>query len=102
MPGGGGVQGVQSLYNLGAKDGTAIGSTPAGPVKEPLMGGGKVDYDLRKFNWVGSLTNEDTVCLDVAHLADQVAEGCADRARSRSRRRVRPPTRRSGRCCSTT
>lgn len=63
MPGGGGVQGVQALYNLAAKDGTAIGSTPAGPVKEPLMGGGKVAYDLRKFNWVGSLTVEDTVCL---------------------------------------
>jgi tripartite-type tricarboxylate transporter receptor subunit TctC len=63
LPGGGGVQGVQSLYNLAAKDGSAIGSTPAGPIKEPLMGSGKVNYDLRKFNWVGSLTTEDTVCL---------------------------------------
>lgn len=63
MPGGGGLQGVQNVYNLGAKDGTSLGVTPAGPIKEPLMGNSKVNYDLRKFNWVGSLTAEDTVCL---------------------------------------
>ncbi len=63
MPGGGGLQGVQNLYNIGNKDGTSLGVTPAGPIKEPLMGNSKVNYDLRKFNWVGSLTAEDTVCL---------------------------------------
>ena len=54
---------MQALYNLGAKDGTAIATTPAGPIKEPLMGAGKVNYDLRQFGWVGSLTVEDTACL---------------------------------------
>jgi tripartite-type tricarboxylate transporter receptor subunit TctC len=63
MPGGGGIQGVQHVYNLGAKDGTSIGVTPAGPIKEPVMGGGRVKYDLRQFRWVGSMTSEDTVCL---------------------------------------
>jgi tripartite-type tricarboxylate transporter receptor subunit TctC len=63
LPGGGGVQGVQRLYNVSAKDGTSIGTTPAGPVKEPLMGSGQVNYDLRRFGWIGSLTNEDTVCV---------------------------------------
>ena len=63
MPGGGGLQGVQNIYNLGAKDGTSLGVTPAGPIKEPLMGSGKVNYELRKFRWVGSMTSEDTVCL---------------------------------------
>lgn len=63
LPGGGGVQGVQRLYNVASKDGTSIGTTPAGPVKEPLMGTGQVNYDLRQFGWIGSLTNEDTVCL---------------------------------------
>jgi tripartite-type tricarboxylate transporter receptor subunit TctC len=63
MPGGGGVQGVQRLYNVSARDGTAIATTPAGPIKEPLMGNGQVNYDLRKFRWVGSLTKEDTMCL---------------------------------------
>ena len=63
MPGGGGLQGVQNVYNIGAKDGTSIGVTPAGPIKEPLMGNSKVNYDLRNFRWVGSMTSEDTVCL---------------------------------------
>ncbi len=63
MPGGGGLQGVQHVYNLGAADGTSIGVTPAGPIKEPVMGGGRVNYDLRRFRWVGSMTSEDTVCL---------------------------------------
>jgi len=63
MPGGGGVQGVQRLYNVAPKDGTAIATTPAGPVKEPLMGSGNVNYDLRKFGWIGSMTKEDTMCL---------------------------------------
>lgn len=27
------------------------------------MGSRKVNYDLRKFGWIGALTNEDTVCL---------------------------------------
>jgi len=63
LPGGGGLQGVQNVYNIGAKDGTSIGVTPAGPIKEPLMGNSKVNYDLRNFRWVGSMTSEDTVCL---------------------------------------
>jgi tripartite-type tricarboxylate transporter receptor subunit TctC len=63
MPGGGGIQGVQYLYNVAPKDGTAFGLTPGGPIKEPLMGSsGKATYDLRKFQWIGSLGAEDSVC----------------------------------------
>jgi tripartite-type tricarboxylate transporter receptor subunit TctC len=69
MPGAGGVQGVARLFTIPNKDGTAIATTPAGPVKEPLMGRGSVPYDLRQFRWVGSLTLEDTTCL-VWHTSD--------------------------------
>jgi tripartite-type tricarboxylate transporter receptor subunit TctC len=63
MPGGGGIQGVQYLYNVAPHDGTAFGLTPGGPIKEPLMGNsGKATYDLRKFHWIGSLGAEDSVC----------------------------------------
>ena len=63
MPGGGGIQGVQYLYNVAPADGTAFGLTPAGPIKEPLIGdGGKVTYDLRKFHWIGSMAAEDSIC----------------------------------------
>ena len=62
MPGAGGMQGVAYLYNVAAKDGTAIGTTNAGPVVEPLLGTEKVNYDLQKFRWIGSLVKGDTVC----------------------------------------
>ena len=63
MPGNGGIQAVQFAYNVAAKDGTAIGTTNAGPVVEPLMGGAFVgNYDLTKFRWIGSLLKGDTVC----------------------------------------
>lgn len=62
MPGAGGVQAVQYLYNIAAKDGTAIGTTNVGPVVEPLLGSKTLNYDLKKLNWIGSLVKGDTVC----------------------------------------
>ena len=62
MPGAGGVQGMQYLYNIAPKDGTAIGTTNAGPISEPLIGTAKVTYDLGKLRWIGSLVKGDTVC----------------------------------------
>ena len=62
MPGGGGMQAVQYLYNVAAKDGTAIGTTNVGPVSEPQLGSVKVNYDIGKFRWVGSLAKGNTVC----------------------------------------
>lgn len=63
MPGNGGIQAVQFSYNVAAKDGTAIGTTNAGPIVEPLMGGAFVgNYDLTRFRWIGSLLKGDTVC----------------------------------------
>jgi tripartite-type tricarboxylate transporter receptor subunit TctC len=62
MGGSGGVQGVQYLFNVAAKDGTAVGTTNSGAVSEPLMGQVKVAYQLDKFRWVGSLLRGNTVC----------------------------------------
>jgi tripartite-type tricarboxylate transporter receptor subunit TctC len=62
MPGAGGVQGVQYLYNIAPKDGTAFGTTGSGPISEQLMPKGKVNYDVLKFGWIGSLVKGDVVC----------------------------------------
>jgi tripartite-type tricarboxylate transporter receptor subunit TctC len=63
MPGNGGIQAVQFAFNVAAKDGTAIGTTNAGPIVEPLMGGAFAgNYDIPKFRWIGSLLKGDTVC----------------------------------------
>jgi tripartite-type tricarboxylate transporter receptor subunit TctC len=58
----GGVQGMQYLYNVAAKDGTAFGITNSGAVAEPVMGTAKVNYDIASYRWIGSLTRGDTVC----------------------------------------
>jgi tripartite-type tricarboxylate transporter receptor subunit TctC len=58
----GGVQGMQYLYNVAAKDGTAFGMTNSGAVAEPVMGTTKVNYEIDKYRWLGSLTRGDTVC----------------------------------------
>jgi tripartite-type tricarboxylate transporter receptor subunit TctC len=63
MPGAGGIRAVQYVYNIAPKDGTAIGTTNSGPIAEPLFGTVKVNYDMRKFRWVGSLTKGNTVCM---------------------------------------
>jgi tripartite-type tricarboxylate transporter receptor subunit TctC len=61
-PGNGGIQAVQCTYNVAARDGTAIGTTNAGPIFEPLMGGGfAVNCDITKLRWIGSLLKGDTV-----------------------------------------
>ena len=37
-------------------------TTNAVRISEPLIGQIKVNYDLKQFKWVGSLTRGDTVC----------------------------------------
>ena len=67
MPGSGGVQGAQYLFNVAARDGSAAGTINAGPLIDPLIRDG-LGYDPRKFRWIGSLFKGDTVC-SVWHLS---------------------------------
>jgi tripartite-type tricarboxylate transporter receptor subunit TctC len=62
MPGAGGVQGLQYLYNRAAKDGTAFGTSGSSPFSGELMPKGKVNFDIPKFRWIGSLVRGDIVC----------------------------------------
>jgi tripartite-type tricarboxylate transporter receptor subunit TctC len=75
MPGAGGAQAVQYLYNVAPKDGSAIGSTNAGPVAQPFLEQSPITYELNKMHWIGSLARGNTVCavwhtVDVKSLAD--------------------------------
>lgn len=69
MPGAGGAQAVQYLYNVAAKDGTAIGTTNAGPVAQPFLEKLNANYELSKLHWIGSLAKGNTVCA-VWHTVD--------------------------------
>jgi tripartite-type tricarboxylate transporter receptor subunit TctC len=53
MPGAGGVQSVDYIFNAAPKDGTVIGEILSPSVLVPMLGGAK--FDARKIRWLGSL-----------------------------------------------
>ena len=76
MPGAGSLKLVNYLYNVAPKDGTAIGIFAPGIVAEPLLGHGDgAQFDATKFGWLGSVSQEVSVCAfmastGIASLAD--------------------------------
>jgi tripartite-type tricarboxylate transporter receptor subunit TctC len=76
MPGAGSLKLANYLYNVAPKDGTAIGHFAPGIVAEPLLGHGQgVQFDATKFGWLGSVSQEVSVCAfeastGIATLAD--------------------------------
>jgi tripartite-type tricarboxylate transporter receptor subunit TctC len=62
MPGAGSLTNANYLYNVAPKDGTVIGTIGRGLAMEPLIGQSKVQFDATKFSWIGSGTNEISVC----------------------------------------
>ena len=63
MPGAGGIKVMNYLYNVARKDGTAIGTFARGLAIEPLLGHAQgTEFDATKFGWVGSISNEVSVC----------------------------------------
>jgi tripartite-type tricarboxylate transporter receptor subunit TctC len=63
MPGAGSMKVMNYLYNAARKDGTFIGTFARGMVIEPLLGHAKgTAFEATKFNWIGSISNEVSVC----------------------------------------
>ena len=63
MPGAGGVKAMNYLYNVARKDGTVIGTFSRGLAIEPLLGHAQgTQFQAAKFGWIGSVTNEVSVC----------------------------------------
>ncbi len=54
MPGAGSLVAANQIYNVAPKDGTVIGVINRGLPFEAVLGGGGVQFDPRKFNWLGS------------------------------------------------
>jgi tripartite-type tricarboxylate transporter receptor subunit TctC len=63
MPGGGGLVTANHLFNAAPKDGTVIGLFHEAQVMNQLTGGEGVQFDLRKFNWLGSSYDDPNVCI---------------------------------------
>lgn len=62
MPGAGSLRLANYLYNVAPKDGTAFATFARGMATEPLLGGQGTQFDPRKFTWIGSVTDEVSVC----------------------------------------
>jgi len=63
MPGAGSLVLANWLYNVAAKDGTAFGMIGRGTAFDPLLGSTKAQFDAAKFNWIGSMNDEVSVCV---------------------------------------
>jgi tripartite-type tricarboxylate transporter receptor subunit TctC len=63
MPGAGSLKVANYIYNVAPKDGTVIGTFARGLPMERLLGrtAGQ-QFDATKFTWIGSITDEPSVC----------------------------------------
>jgi tripartite-type tricarboxylate transporter receptor subunit TctC len=62
MPGAGSIASANHLYTVAAKDGTVLGTFSRGIPMEPLIGTANTRYEAAKFTWIGSASNEVSVC----------------------------------------
>jgi tripartite-type tricarboxylate transporter receptor subunit TctC len=63
MPGAGSLKVVNYLFNAAPRDGTVMATFARGVVYEPLFGHPEgAQFDAPKFNWIGSIANEVSVC----------------------------------------
>jgi tripartite-type tricarboxylate transporter receptor subunit TctC len=62
MPGAGSLRALNYLYNAAPKDGSAIGTFGRGLAMEPLIGSSPTQFDARKLLWLGSGSDEISLC----------------------------------------
>jgi len=62
MPGAGSLRLASFLYSVAPKDGTALGIIGRGMAMEPLIGASQTNYDARRFSWLGSISDQVSLC----------------------------------------
>jgi len=63
MPGAASMTMMNYLYNVAARDGTAIGLPARGLFIEPLFGNDNAKYDAMRFTWIGSMSRDTALCF---------------------------------------
>ncbi len=63
MPGAASMTMTNYLYNVAARDGTAIGLPARGLFIEPLFGNENAKFDSLKFTWIGSMSRDTATCF---------------------------------------
>ena len=71
---------ANELYNIYPRDGSTIVTPNRNIPTEPLFGNEAARYDALKFNWIGSMNNEVSVCgvwstVPVYNLQDMITRG---------------------------
>lgn len=61
MPGAGGLIAANHVYSVAKPDGLTIGSTSYGMYLDQIVGRKEVQYDVRKFHWIGSPERSDVL-----------------------------------------
>jgi tripartite-type tricarboxylate transporter receptor subunit TctC len=61
MSGAGSLRAANFLYSVAPKDGSVFGTFSRSMGISPLVD--KAEFDSRKFTWLGSITDENTVCV---------------------------------------
>jgi tripartite-type tricarboxylate transporter receptor subunit TctC len=61
MTGAGSLRAANYIFSVAPKDGSVIGTFSRSIGIAPLLG--QVDFDSRKFTWLGSVTDDDTTCV---------------------------------------
>jgi tripartite-type tricarboxylate transporter receptor subunit TctC len=74
MPGGGSLISANYLAKLAKTDGLTIGKWASGVVRQQLMGRKDIEFDSRKFGWVGAPGQDHLVCT-VARASGFVSWG---------------------------
>lgn len=67
MPGGGGREAINYIYNVAPRDGTAIGTTLRNVPLDPLLGNAEITkIDAMRITWIGSMNSDVNVCVSWA------------------------------------
>jgi tripartite-type tricarboxylate transporter receptor subunit TctC len=61
-PGAAGLRLANHLYNSALKDGTVFGSLARNASTAPLLGSKGIAFDPRRYTWIGSVSDEVSVC----------------------------------------
>src|SRR5215471_8929849 len=75
MEGGGRIRLANWLYNVGRRDGTAIGAVARAMAFEPLLGNKGAQYDGTKFNYIGS-TRRGQRLRRLVHVGRKLPRTC--------------------------
>lgn len=66
-PASGGVQAYMALASTAAADGSAFAIAARGPLTDPLWSVRPAGYDVRRFVWIGSMSEDSTSCYTMSH-----------------------------------